>query len=169
MRLAEERARLLKEYEEEEQQNWIKIIQDVYTYTWITVWCLFRVSDVPPPLPPRVNINYNTPYDDAYNFYGSRDLFESVLPHNENITKCKERHFYYSQYNGGTIHSVSIQIIYFTLHIPLDKPERAQEVETRTFPQQNQTMHRLSEPTEPTQSVCIKCLKCLLLSRRGLS
>lgn len=38
-----------------------------------------------------------------------------------------------------------------------------------SFPQQNQTMHRLSEPTEPTQSVCIKCLKCLLLSRRGLS
>ncbi|XP_074478579.1 centrosome and spindle pole-associated protein 1 isoform X2 [Sebastes fasciatus] len=43
-----------------------------------------RVAGVPPPVPPTVNNNYQTPYDAAYYYYGTRNPLDPNLPYNKN-------------------------------------------------------------------------------------
>ncbi|XP_067434660.1 centrosome and spindle pole associated protein 1 isoform X1 [Thunnus thynnus] len=43
-----------------------------------------RVAGVPPPKPPAVANTYNTPYDEAYYYYGTRNPLDPNHPNNQN-------------------------------------------------------------------------------------
>ncbi|XP_068438170.1 centrosome and spindle pole-associated protein 1 isoform X4 [Clinocottus analis] len=44
-----------------------------------------RVAGVPSLVPPTINNNYNTPYDAAYNYYGTRNPLDLNLPYSQNL------------------------------------------------------------------------------------
>ncbi|XP_041670613.1 centrosome and spindle pole-associated protein 1 [Cheilinus undulatus] len=51
-----------------------------------------RVLAGPPPAPPIVGNHYNSPYDAAYYYYGTRNPLDPYLPHYQNSASWREHH-----------------------------------------------------------------------------